>query len=183
MTERNVNRGDFVQPAGAVTAKPLLSVARMDVVRIFVEVPERESPWVEAGRMGYVEVEGIPDRTVEGKVTRTSWALVGQSDLAATELDLPNPNGSLRPGMYATAHIVLQERPNAYVLPLTAIVRDGKQAFCWVAQGGRAVRTPIVVGLHVGNEVEVSAGLKGDELVVQSQVGSLQEGQIIEAAQ
>ena len=182
VTERNVNRGDFVQPAGAMTAKPLLSVARMDVVRIFVEVPERESPWVEAGRMGYVEVEALPDRTVEGKVTRTSWAL-GANRTLRTELDLPNPNGSLRPGMYATAHIVLQERPNAYVLPLTAIVRDGKQAFCWVAQGGRAVRTPIVVGLHVGNEVEVSAGLKGDELVVQSQVGSLQEGQIIEAAQ
>ena len=60
VTERNVNRGDFVQPAGAMTAKPLLSVARMDVVRIFVEVPERESPWVEAGRMGYVEVRPFP---------------------------------------------------------------------------------------------------------------------------
>ena len=75
VTERNVNRGDFVQPASTMTAKPLLTVARTDLVRIFVDVPEMDSPWVEAGRTGYVSVQALPDRIVEGKVTRTSWAL------------------------------------------------------------------------------------------------------------
>ncbi len=109
VTERNVIRGDFVQPAGTMTAKPLLAVARTDVVRIFVDVPEMESPWVEAGRPGYVHVQALPDRVVEGKVTRTSWVL-GPNRTLRTELDLPNPEGLLRPGMYATAHIGLQER-------------------------------------------------------------------------
>ena len=70
--------------------------------------------------------------------------------------------------MYATAHILLQERPDVYVLPLSAIVREGKQAFCWVVKDGQAMRTPITLGLQVGNDVEVASGLKGDELVVQS---------------
>ena len=181
VTERNVNRGDFVQPASTMTAKPLLTVARTDIVRIFVDVPEMDSPWVEAGRTGYVSVQALPDRIVEGKVTRTSWVL-GANRTLHTELDLPNPNGLLRPGMYATAHILLQERPDVYVLPLSAIVREGKQAFCWVVKGGQAARTPITLGLQVGNDVEVTSGLKGDELVVQSQAGSLQEGQPVEVA-
>ncbi len=179
VTERNVVRGDFVQPAGAATTRPLLTVARTDVVRIFVDVPEMESPWVEAGHRGYVSVQALPDQTVEGKVTRTSW-LLGANRTLHTELDLPNPNGLLRPGMYATARILLEERPKVYVLPLSAIVRDGKQAYCWVARDGRAVRIPITLGLQVENDVEVVSGLKGDELVVQSQAASLQEGRRVE---
>jgi len=179
VTERNVNRGDFAQPASTMTAKPLLTVARTDIVRIFVAVPEMDSPWVEAGHGGYVSVQALPDRIVEGKVTRTSWVL-GANRTLRTELDLANPNGLLRPGMYVTAHILLQERPNVHVLPLSAIVREGKQAFCWVVKGGQAARTPIVLGLQVENDVEVVSGLKGDELVVQSQAASLQEGRPVE---
>ena len=117
-----------------MTAKPLFTVARTDIVRIFVDVPEMDSPFVQAGQPGYVSVQALPDRIVEGKVTRTSWVL-GANRTLNTELDLPNPNGLLRPGMYATAHILLRERPNVYVLPLSAIVHQGKQAFCWTVQG------------------------------------------------
>jgi HlyD family secretion protein len=182
VTERNVVRGDFVQPAGAAAARPLLAVARTDVVRIFVDVPEMESPLVEAGHAARVNVQALPDRSVEGKVTRTGWAL-GANRTLRTEIDLPNPKGLLRPGMYATAHIVLEERPDVLVLPLSAVIRGEKQAACWTVQDARAVRTSIGLGLQVGNEVEVSSGLKGDEAVVQSQVESLHEGQPVEASQ
>jgi HlyD family secretion protein len=182
VTERNVVRGDFVQPAGAAMAKPLLSVARTDIVRVFVDVPEMESPQVEEGRAGYISVQAIPDKTVEGKVTRTSWAL-GANRTLRTELDLPNPEGSLRPGMYATAHIILHEHADVYVLPIFAVLRDVKQSYCWTVKEGRAVRTPITLGLQVGNDVEVVSGLKPDEIVIQSQAGTLKEGQAVEVAQ
>ncbi len=181
VTERNVVRGDFVQPAGAAMAKPLLSVARTDVVRVFVDVPEMESPQIEPGRAGYISVQAIPDKISEGKVTRTSWAL-GANRTLRTELDLPNPRGALRPGMYATAHIILQEHTDVYVLPLSAVVHEGKSTYCWTVQDSRAVRTRITLGLQVGNDVEVVSGLKPDEIVIQSQVGSLQEGQAVEVA-
>jgi RND family efflux transporter MFP subunit len=181
VTERNIYRGDFVQPASSSTAKPLVAVARTEIVRIFVDVSEMQAPMVEPGRTGYVRVQALPDQIVEGKVARTSWALSANRTLR-TELDLPNPNGLLRPGMYAMAHILLQERANAYVLPLSAIVREAKQAFCWVAKDGQAARAPISLGLQVANEVEVVSGLKGDELVVQSPSGSLQEGRPVEVS-
>jgi HlyD family secretion protein len=181
VTERNVVRGDFVQPAGSMTAKPLLAVARIDLVRVFVDVPEMDSPSVEAGRVGYVNVQALleRDRKVAGTVTRTSWAL-GANRTLHTELDLPNPDGLLRPGMYATAHIVLQERPGAIVVPRSAVVGAGKQAACWTVHDGRAVRTPIALGLQVESEVEVVSGLKAGEAVIQSPPGSLQEGQPVE---
>jgi HlyD family secretion protein len=179
VTERNVNRGDFVQPASTMTARPLLTVADIDTVRVFVAVPEMDSPWVEKGRTAYVSVQALPGETVEGKVTRTSRVL-GPNRTLRAEIDLPNRNGPLRSGMYATARIVLQERPDACVLPLSAIVREGKQALCWVIKGGQAARMPITLGLQVGNDVEVASGLKGDEQVVQTLVGGLQEGQPVE---
>jgi HlyD family secretion protein len=180
VTERNVNRGDFVQPATAATAKPLMTLARRDLVRVFVDVPEMDSPSVEPGRAGYVHVQALPDRVVQGKVARTSWAL-GANRTLRTELDLPNPAGVLRPGMYATAHIVLEERPHALVLPRAAVLGQGKAAFCWVVEDGKTVRKPISVGLQVGNEVEVLSGLEGNEQVVQAQAAALQEGQPVVA--
>jgi HlyD family secretion protein len=77
---------------------------------------------------------------------------------------------------------VLEARANVYVLPLSAIARDGKQAYCWVVQDGLAKRRPITTGLQVGNDVEVTAGLNDDETIVQSQIATLQEGQPVEVA-
>ena len=179
VTARNINRGDFVQPAGATTGKPLLTVARADTVRIFVDVSELDSPWVEPGRKGYVSVQALPGMPVEGKVTRTSWVLNANRTLR-TELDIPNPAGRLRPGMYATARIVLQESPDAIVVPLSAVVREGAIASCWIIRDGKAARIALVLGLQVGNEAAITSGLKGDEQVVQVPPGSLQEGQALQ---
>jgi multidrug efflux pump subunit AcrA (membrane-fusion protein) len=85
--------------------------------------------------------------------------------------------------MYATAHIVLEERPNVCVLPLSAVVREGENAFCWMARDGKATRVAIVLGLQAGSDVEVVSGLQGDELVVQTRAASLQEGQAVEVAE
>ena len=165
-----------------MTAKPLLTVARTDVVRIFVDVPEMESPWVEAGRAGYVRVQALPDRVVEGKVTRTSWAL-GANRTLRTELDLPNPKGLLRPGMYATAHILLQERPDVLSSRYRPFFARASKPFAGSSRDGQAVRIPITLGLQVDNDVEVVSGLKGNELVIQAQGQSLDEGQRVEATQ
>ena len=181
VTQRNVNRGDFVQPAGTTSGKPLLIIASTDMVRFFVDVPELDSPWVEPGKKAYVNVQALPDRTVEGKVTRTGWDL-GANRTLRTELDIPNPSGTLRPGMYATAHIVLQESPDALVVPLSAVVRDGPKTACWVVRDSKAMRVPIIIGIQVGNEIAVASGLNGDEQVVQLPPSSLHDGQAVEAA-
>ncbi|MGO9109489.1 MAG: efflux RND transporter periplasmic adaptor subunit [Thermoguttaceae bacterium] len=181
VVQRNVDRGDFVQPASMATAKPLFIVARSDTVRIFVDVPEMEAPRIELGAIASVHVQALPNQKIEGTVTRTSWAL-GANRTLRTELDIPNPHGVLRPGMYATAEIVLQQRPNVLALPLAAVVTVDKQALCCCVENDKIVRRPITLGLRTAQEVEVTEGLQGEELVVQAQVGSLQQGQAVDVA-
>ena len=180
--QRNVDRGDFVQPANIATAKPLFVVARNDMVRIFVDVPEMEAAQIEVGAKGVVHVQALPNRTIEGTVTRTSWAL-GANRTLRTELDVPNPQGCAPPGMYATAEIVLQEHAGVLTLPLSAVITVDKQAFCCCVENGAIARRPITLGLRTAQDVEVIGGLKGEELVVQAQAASLHEGQRVEVAQ
>ncbi len=82
--------------------------------------------------------------------------------------------------MYATAEIVLQQHDNVLTLPLTAVINADKQALCCCVEDGKIVRKPITLGLKTAQDVEVADGLKGDEVVVQTQVGSLQDEQRVE---
>jgi RND family efflux transporter MFP subunit len=181
VVQRNVVRGDFVQPATVTTAKPLFVVARRDIVRIFVDVPEMDAVQIEVGAKGFIHVQALPNRTIEGTVTRTSWAL-GANRTLRTELDVPNPQGLLRPGMYASAEIVLQEHAGVLALPLSAVLTVDKQTFCCCVENDKVVRRPIALGLRTPPDVEVIAGLSGQEVVVQTQPGALPEGQRVEVA-
>ena len=154
---------------------------RNDVVRIFVEVPELEAPLVQQGAKASIAIQALPDKKIDGAVTRTSWAL-GPNRTLRTEVDISNPNGLLRPGMYATAEIVLQQHTNAIALPVAAILKTGSQASCCCIENGRAVQKPITVGLQVADEVEVTSGLRGDELIVQSPVAAVRPGQSVGVA-
>lgn len=179
VVERNVNLGDFVQPASSITARPLFVVAQSDVVRIFVDVPEMEAPLVVLGAKGIIHVQSLPNQKVEGTVTRTSWAL-GANRTLHTELDIPNPDRVLRPGMYATAEIVLQEHPDVIAIPLSSIVTVEKQPMCYCVENGRLVRKPITLGLQTAQEAEVASGLSGKDIVVQSPVATLRDGQAVQ---
>ena len=95
VVQRNVNRGDFVEPATMTTAKPLFIVARSDVVRIFAEVPEMEAAQIHVGAKASIHIQALAGQTVEGTVTRTSWAL-GTNRTLRTEVDIPDPKDVLR---------------------------------------------------------------------------------------
>ena len=163
------------------TAKPLFVVARSDMVRIFVDVPEMEAVQIQVGAKGFVHVQALPNRTIEGTVTRTSWAL-GANRTLRTELDVPNPQGLL-----GTGHVCHRgNRPaggaNVLALPLSAVFTVDKQAFCCCVENGKIVRRPITLGLRTSQDVEVVDGLKGQEVVVQSQADALRDGQRVQVA-
>jgi RND family efflux transporter MFP subunit len=180
VTRRGVDTGHYVPSGNGGTAHPLLVVARTDRVRIFVDVPEMEAPLVDAGDPAVVRVQSLRGRAIEAAVTRTSWSLHPSNRSIRTEIDIPNDHGLLRPGMYATVTIRLEERKDALALPITAILQDGSTSYCCSVESGRVQRTPIVLGLRSGNEVEVVSGLNGNETIVLAQADSLQPGQQVE---
>jgi RND family efflux transporter MFP subunit len=114
-------------------------------------------------------------------VTRTSWALDPTTRTLHTEVDIENPDGQLRPGMYALVTIDLAERQDAIVVPATAVVTADNGVWCFVVEkSGQAVRKPVTLGLASGNEVEIATGLVGDERVISTKGASLTDGQAVE---
>lgn len=181
ITARNVDTGHFLQASG-VGAKPLLAVARTDRLRVFIDVPEPEAPLVTCGEHGdpaVVKVQALGGRECTGQVTRCSWALASTNWSLRTEIELANDAELLRPGMYATVQIVLDEREQATVLPMAAIV-PGESPSCFRVVAGKLEQRPVTLGLRAGDEVEVASGLEASDVVVTAGVGTLHAGQAVE---
>lgn len=178
VTRRNVEAGQLTTPGA--TGAPLLVVARQDVVTIMVGVPEADALFVNAGDLARIRLVAIDGRIVEGKVTRTAWALDAATRTLLTEIDLPNPDDALRPGLYAYATIIAEEHKDALTLPSTAIFKDGDKWFCVEVSDGRATRREIQVGLSEGKRTEVLSGLGESGEIVEANSASLADGQEVE---
>jgi RND family efflux transporter MFP subunit len=183
VVSRNVDTGHYVHPANGSAYKPLVTVARMDKVRVSVDVPEMEAPLIDAGAQGdraVVRVQSLAQREFEARVTRTSWSLAESNRSLRVEIDIDNPQAALRPGMYASCSILLDERPQTLVLPIAAVIREGRDAFCCCVESGKIVRRPIQLGLRAGNEVEIVSGIDANQMVVMIRPESLVDGQLVE---
>jgi HlyD family secretion protein len=165
---RNVNTGDFVQPASGdpsqgdfslgvspSRATPLFVINRMDPVLFIVGVPEADAAYVARGTRARVRVPALAGHTFAARVTRTSWALNSTSRTLMAQIDLPNSKGMFRPGMYAYGSVFI-ERSNVRALPVSAVTQIGNQTYCYLAINGKAVRTPVQTGVSDGSWVEVT---------------------------
>jgi multidrug resistance efflux pump len=108
VTRRQVNPGDLVQAATTNRTMPLFTVQQLDPVRVFCDVPEAQAAGVAVGAAADVKLYGLAGQVVKGKVARLADAIDPASRTMRTEIDLPNPSGVLRPGMYAQVTIKLQ---------------------------------------------------------------------------
>lgn len=165
ITERNLDTGHLVQPSAA-SGKPLFVVVRADTVRVFLDVPEADAGFITTDRPAKIKVPSL-SKTFEGKVARTAWTLQTSSRTLRTEIDVPNPNGHLRPGMYATAEIEVARRTDALSLPKSAILAQGAESFCLsISSENKLVKLPIKTGIVAGPDVEIISGLTSDESVI-----------------
>jgi HlyD family secretion protein len=196
VTRRHIHTGHFLQPASAgSTAKgePLFVVVRTDPVRVFVDVPESEAIFIQDGAVARIHIQVLKGQEFEGRVTRTAWALEPGARTLRTEIDLPNPDGKLRPGMYAYAAISV-EHARVLVVAASALTIQNDQAFCNCVENGKAVRIPVKIGVREGSLVEVVKKQRkptkpgehgswedftGQELIIQSSSAALTEGQAV----
>jgi HlyD family secretion protein len=168
ITVRNANTFDFVLPStgdptayylspdiSTAGAAPIYVVDRLDIVRIFVDIPERDANFVNIGTKATVLARAYRDEPIPATVTRVSWALNMKSRTLRAEIDLKNPDSELLPGMYAYVKVVI-ERPDVRALPLDALVYSGDQTFCWLYENGKAVRIELETGVNDDKWIEVT---------------------------
>jgi RND family efflux transporter MFP subunit len=177
VTQRNVETGDLVKPG--VDQAPLYMVAKFDIVTIWVAVPERFAPAVNPGDRALIKLQAIPGTVIEGTVTRISWALDPKVRTLRAEIDIPNPDAKLQPGLYAYATIIAEERPDVLTVPTTAVVSEQGKDCCVAIVNGKAIRRPIRLGLSDGTRTEVISGVCESEPVVKANAGSLTDGQAV----
>jgi RND family efflux transporter MFP subunit len=183
VTKRFVDPGAFIQPAdGNSAARPLLTVTRIDVVRIGLDLPMEQVRWLSRGdRVIFDRINVLPGVNFDGEVTRFASALDRTSRMMRVEVDLPNPDRQLLPGYYGYATILLDEMPQTAVVPSSALVTNGSETFVYVVQNGVSQRRPISVVFQDGSIVGVGSGLTAGEQVVRSGGAQLRDGQQVVA--
>ena len=183
ITERHIDPGHLVQPARSAADTPLFVLVQADTVRLFVDVPEADAALVETGRPAKITIALQGNMTFEAKVARTSWALQLGTRSLRCEIDVPNPDGTLRPGMYAQVELTVAERADVLSVPKTAIVVKDGQSFCvTVTPDGSIFRKPVQTGIRSSTDVEIITGLDGSESILTANAAAFTDGQLVETS-
>jgi RND family efflux transporter MFP subunit len=186
VTRRWVDPGAFVPSATSSSAAKTSGVVTvMDLMRVRIEVavPESEVPSVRNGLPVEVSAAELPGRSFPGSVTRIAYALDEATRTMATEIDIPNPDRALRPGMYVSVQLAVGRRGESLLLPAQALVTDKEGSYVFTAREGRARKVPVKTGLDDGITVEVLQGLSPESLVVVSGKQALVDGQAVRAVE
>jgi membrane fusion protein (multidrug efflux system) len=180
---RNVDPGAFVSQGGVSgtqsSAAPtgIYNIATLKPLRVYVQMPQDQAPFVRDGDQAAVRVEQFPQRTFSGTVTRHPSALAWATRTMLVEVDLPNDDDALFPGMYARVAIAVSGSPDVPTVPDSALIFDGNQTLVPVINGDKVHLAPIILGYDDGISVQVTNGLKGDELVATNLGQTPQEGE------
>ena len=181
VTLRSFHNGDFIRSAAEGGNIPVLAVARTDLMRVVILVPDLDVPFVDRGDPATIQVDAL-----KGQIFRGSVARIANSEdalkLMRTEVDLPNPDNRLRDGMYGTATIEAEPPSNNLSLPSSRLIEqtgEGEGAV-YVVRDGKARRQVVRVGPDSGSKVEIVEGLKPDDHVIVRYTGSIAEGVAVE---
>lgn len=185
ITQRRFNRGDFIRTAESGSGlHPMLSVERTDLMRIVVQVPDRDVPFVEVGDEAIVEVDALPCRRFESQIARSAESEDANTRTMRTEVDVRNEDGKLRRGMYGRTTLILAPgSKGAVTVPSAALASTAERGrrSLWVVRDQTAQLTDVTVGNDNGIDIEVLSGLStADDVVVRSSV-PLQEGMRVTA--
>ena len=182
ITVRNYDKGALIL-ADSTAALPMFHVAQIDVVRVFVNVPQVFASQVQTGQTAVVYRREDPNRKFSGKVTRTASALDPNTRTLLTEVDVPNPDAALLPGMYLQVDFNFSRLAPSLMIPSAAVTNRADGAWVGVLDGGNAVHyQKVQIGRDFGTDIEVLDGLSDGATVIVRPGDELPDGTVVQAA-
>lgn len=181
ITQRNIDVGSLVQ-ADATSGTFMFTIMQGDVIRTQVYVPQDEAFGLKPGADAVIRVPEIPNRTFPGKVTRIADAIQPGSRTLLTEIDIPNPDGMLTPGIYCTVELHIPQSTANVTVPAESIIFNASGVHVAVVQDGVAHLRKIDVARDLGTEVQVKDGVKQGESVILNPSVNLAEGSKVQIA-
>ncbi|HTA68768.1 MAG TPA: efflux RND transporter periplasmic adaptor subunit [Bryobacteraceae bacterium] len=179
VTQRFANLGALMQAgtSSSTQAMPLVRLSQDDLFRLVIPVPESYVRYIKIGDPVSVMVPSL-NRTFPGKVARFSVDVREDTRTMHTEVDVPNLDKVLIPGMYAEATMTLDQKAAALAVPLQAVDHQGdKTVVDVVSPSGKIEVRPVSLGIQTASEAEVLAGLRDGEMVVVSDRSGLKPGE------
>lgn len=174
---RAKDRGTSVEAGDIV-----LEIARMDPLRVRLNVPETLVGLVRNGAPLTLTIPSLDAKTIETTLTRFSPSLGTQTRMLPIEVDLPNPDGALVAGVRVEARFAEQLREGVLVVPSEALLREGAESVLYVAAEGLAQRRVVRVGHDSGLVVEITEGVVEGDVVLLGGRGMLRDGVAVEVA-
>ncbi|MBI3333019.1 MAG: efflux RND transporter periplasmic adaptor subunit [Candidatus Omnitrophica bacterium] len=174
MGTREIDAGEYVTPQSVVATL-------MDVKSVYVElgIIERDIERIKLGQRVKVSVDSLPNIPFEGKIDNLAPLVEGKSRTLTAKVKVENPQGKLLPGMFARSEIAVFEKPNALVVPTSALRDtdgDGKFDSVFVIEGEQAKLKPMSLGYLTTDYAEIADGVQEGEQVVTEARGPLKEG-------
>jgi RND family efflux transporter MFP subunit len=185
ITARNTDIGALIDAGSSGgTRTELFHIAQPDKLRVYVNVPEAYAGSAKPGLTADLTLAEFPGRRFQGTLVRTANAIDQTTRTLLVEISVPNPTGTLLSGAYAEVHFKVPNATSAFILPVnTLLFRSEGLRVGAVDDHQRVELKPITIGHDYGNEVEVVAGLTGNESIVLNPPDSLTSGQQVRLAQ
>ncbi|MBV8487194.1 MAG: efflux RND transporter periplasmic adaptor subunit [Planctomycetaceae bacterium] len=173
-----VHRGAFIRSASDGISEPLLTVAWTDVMRTIIEIPDKDMAYCNPGDPAIVGVDAIKGRTFKGVVSRMADAEDLKNRTMRVEVDLPNPKGILRDGMWGRGIIQLEPPSKNLTVPSTCLIdqNDKGEGTVFVVRDGKVKKLPVHVGKDNGVRAEILSGLTESDVLVAQITPAITEG-------
>lgn len=182
ITQRNVDIGSLVQ-ADATSGTFMFTIMQGNVIRTQVFVPQDQAFGLQPGIEAVVHVPEIPNRTFQGKVTRIANALQPGSRTLLTEIDIPNPDGTLSPGIYCTIELHNPRKTPGFKVSADAIIFNEAGLQVAVVENGVVHLRKVTIVRDLGKEVEIDSGVKGGDQVILNPAVDLPDGSKVRLGQ
>ena len=182
VTKRYANLGTLMQSGmnSSTQAMPLVQLSEDGLFRLVIPVSESWVPFIHIGDPVDVRVPTL-NRNFPGKVARFSVDVQEDTRTMHTEVDVPNPNHVLVPGVYAEATLRLDRKANALAVPQEAVNIDGDERTVWVIDPSNKVEErKVTTGIETPHDVEITSGLKEGELVAVGDRSALTAGETVQ---
>jgi RND family efflux transporter MFP subunit len=174
LTARNVDIGALISDGNT---QPLFRLAQINVLRVYVNVPEPYSNDIKPGLNTQLHIAEFPDKLFAGKVVHTSGAIDPTSRTELTEVQVPNPNDKLMPGAYAEVKFHIHTGVVPLLIPSTSLIfRSAGAQVALVDANNKAHLRGVTIGRDFGANLEVTSGLQADDQVIVNPPDSISEG-------
>ena len=179
VTKRYADTGTMIQAGTSSDTQslPVVQLAEYTKLRLVVPVPESAVPEVQLGSVVRVHVSAM-NQDFEGKIARFADALNDETRTMHTEIDVKNPDGALKEGMYAVTQLILKQRPEALTVPIQALDRNSNGATVLIIDAqGRVEKRQLKLGVESSDRVEVVSGLAENDKVIVGNRSGFHEGE------